>query len=179
MLLAVRMLLLALSCFALPMAAAAEAERGEQRDLAQPYDGHPWAMLGRARIEARYLPVGLTDDEAIRRAVEDGTLSEAVYPSLQVSDDVTYVLLRKFTRSTLNRRRSILALCKQEHGFRLLLEEAGRCDAAVAPDLQFVEQDNGRLWCRNCASVGVPVYWERHDPPPRAHPGTGAGQLRP
>ena len=161
MLLAVRMLLLALSCFALPMAVAAEAERGEQRGLAQPYDGHPWAMLGGARIEARYLPVGLTDDEAIRRAVEDGTLSEAV------------------TRSTLNRRRSILALCKQEHGFRLLLEEAGRCDAAVAPDLQFVEQDNGRLWCRNCASVGVPVYWERHDPPPRAHPGTGAGQLRP
>lgn len=80
--------------------AAAPAATEADTALHAPYDGNHWAVLARAQIQARYLPAGLSDDGAILRAVADGTLREAVYPSLQLADDVAFITLKALARST-------------------------------------------------------------------------------
>ncbi|HAI46128.1 MAG TPA: hypothetical protein DCM50_05395 [Stenotrophomonas sp.] len=160
-----RVLLLWAACAvaALPTCAAEPADAGAPLDA--PYDGNHWAVLVRAGIQARYLPVGLSDARAIRRAVADGTLREAVYPSLQLADDVAYITTNALSSSTLDRRKNILGLCRQPGGFRLLLQDTATCTDGGAPGLRFEQTAAGGLVCATCAALGWPTRWERHDRP--------------
>jgi hypothetical protein len=164
---AVRVLLVLVSCAVTSFATFAAEPVDAAAPLNAPYDGNHWAVLVRARIQARYLPAGLSDDAAIRRAVADGTLREAVYPSVQLADDVAYLMTNVLTGSTLNRRRNLLALCRQADGFQLLLDDTDRCGNDGARHLRFVQDASGGMVCAACASLGLPTQWERHDRPAR------------
>jgi len=147
--------------------AAAPAATEADTALHAPYDGNHWAVLARAQIQARYLPAGLSDDGAILRAVADGTLREAVYPSLQLADDVAFITLKALARSTLDRRKDILGLCRRTDGFHLLLDDTGDCADDAARRLRFEAAAGGAVTCRDCAALGLPTRWERHDRPAR------------
>ena len=164
---AVRRLLLLVACAAASSTALAAEGAGDAAPLQAPYDGNHWAVLARATIQARYLPVGLSDDGAIRRAVADGTLREAVYPSLQLADDVAYITINALAASTLDRRKDLLWLCRQADGFHLLLDDRPDCDNDAARRLRFEQTAAGGLLCRDCAALGLPTRWERHDRPAR------------
>ncbi|MEN5266144.1 hypothetical protein [Stenotrophomonas sp. TWI587] len=167
---AVRMLLLLVAGAMAPFAvmAAEPAAADADSPLHAPYDGNHWAVLVRAQIQARYLPAGLSDDAAIQRAVADGTLREAVYPSLQLADDVAYITLKALARSTLDRRKDILYLCRRTDGFQLLLDDTPDCDDDAARRLHFDAAADGAMTCHECAAFGLPTLWERHDRPARA-----------
>lgn len=164
---AVCRLLLLVACAAASFTALAAEVGGGAGLLQAPYDGNHWAMLARATIQARYLPAGLSDDAAIRRAVADGTLREAVYPSLQLADDVAYITINALAASTLDRRKDMLWLCRQADGFRLLLDDRADCNGDDAHSLRFEQAAAGGLVCRACAALGLPTRWERHDRPAR------------
>ncbi|WP_411852550.1 hypothetical protein ACLB90_08775 [Stenotrophomonas sp. LGBM10] len=164
---AARVLLLVVACAAWSFMAHAAEPVDAAPSLDVPYDGNHWAMLTKARIQARYLPAGLTDDQAIRRAVADGVLREAVYPSVQLADDVAYITTNALTANTLDRRRNLLALCPQADGFQLLLDEADRCGTDGTHRLRFEQDAAGGMVCAACASLGLPTHWERHDRPAR------------
>jgi len=167
---AVRMLLLLVAGAMAPFAvmAAEPAAADADSPLHARYDGNHWAVLVRAQIQARYLPAGLSDDAAIQRAVADGTLREAVYPSLQLADDVAYITLKALARSTLDRRKDILYLCRRAAGFQLLLDDTPDCDDDAARRLHFDAAAGGAMTCHECAAFGLPTLWERHDRPARA-----------
>lgn len=166
---ALRVLSLLIAGAMAPFAAIAAEPATAEADtsLQAPYDGNHWAVLARAQIQARYLPAGLSDDAAIQRALADGTLREAVYPSLQLADDVAYITLRALARSTLDRRKDILYLCRRTNGFELLLDDTAECADDAARRLRFDATAGGALTCRDCAAFGLPTRWERHDRPTR------------
>ena len=164
---AARVLWVLVCCAAASFTTMASEPVDDGAPLDAPYDGNHWAMLVRAQIQARYLPAGLSDDAAIRRAVADGTLREAVYPSVQLGDDVAYIMTNALTGNTLDRRRNLLALCRQADGFQLLLDDADRCGNDSARHLRFVQDATGGMVCMACASLGLPTHWERHDRPAR------------
>jgi hypothetical protein len=99
-------------------------------------------MLLQPTLDARYLPAGLDNEAAIRRAVADGTLREPLYPSLQLADDRAFVWLSQFGRSTLGMHSNTLVRCAGTNGFRLLLD-SDDCADAQAPSLHFA---NARAW---------------------------------
>lgn len=161
-----RLLLLALCCAAASVAAAAPnaADTGmPDEGLHMPYDGHPMAMLLRPTIDARYLPDGLDNEAAIRTAVADGTVREAIYPSLQLADDRAYVWLSQFGRSTLGPVPNTLTRCDASDGFRLLLDTED-CNVAEAPSLHFQRQNSTDLRCVECAALGLPERWQPQVP---------------
>lgn len=142
-------------------AAAPEEDLGE--GLHMPYDGHPLAMLLQPTLDARYLPAGLDNEAAIRRAVADGTLREPLYPSLQLADDRAFVWLSQFGHSTLGMHSNTLVRCAGTTGFRLLLD-SDDCADAHAPSLHFEGPTDTELVCRECAGVGIPERWQRQAP---------------
>jgi len=166
---ALRVLSLLIAGAMAPFAAIAAEPATAEADTAlhAPYDGNHWAVLVRAQIQARYLPAGLSDDAAIQRALADGTLREAVYPSLQLADDVAYITLKALAGSTLDRRKDILGLCRRTDGFALLLDDTAECADDAARRLRFDATADGALTCRDCAAFGLPTRWERHDRPAR------------
>lgn len=142
---------------------AAAPEDDLDEGLQMPYDGHPLAMLLQPTLDARYLPAGLDNEAAIRRAVADGTLREPLYPSLQLADDRAFVWLSQFGHSTLGMHGNTLVRCAGTTGFRLLLD-SDDCADAHAPSLHFEGPTDTELVCRECAGVGIPERWQRQAP---------------
>lgn len=143
-----------------PDAAAADAL---DEGLHMPYDGHPLAMLLQPPLDARYVPTGLDNEAALRRAVADGTLREAIYPSLQLADDRAFVWLSQFTGSRLQPLGNTLVRCAAGEGFRLLLDSED-CSNAQAPSLHFDAAPGQAVVCRECAALNLPARWERQPP---------------
>ncbi|MCD7099146.1 WG repeat-containing protein [Stenotrophomonas sp. MMGLT7] len=147
----------------------AQADAGDGPGLGEPYDGHPLARLRQPAVVERYLPEGLTEDAAIRRAFADGVLREPVYPSLQLTGTYSaYVWLSQFAHSRLGLRANVLRLCREpDGGFRLLLGDGVNTDAkacvATSESLRFDRQPDGALLCRECAALQLPVRWVRRD----------------
>lgn len=155
--------LLLACCPALPGAAASPMEGEQLERLRMPYDGHPMATLLEPTLDARYVPVGVDTEAAVRRAVADGTLREVTYPSLQLAGDWAYVWLGQFARSEL-RTESSLTRCEDADGFHLLLE-SNDCTARQAGRLTFQRQADGGLLCQECGQWNLPGRWQRQDAP--------------
>ncbi|MEG0183697.1 MAG: hypothetical protein RR704_09615 [Stenotrophomonas sp.] len=153
------LLLTCAPCVALSAAPPSAAD-GMEEGLRMPYDGHPLAMLLQPSVEARYLPAGLDNEAAIRRAVADGTLREVIYPSLQLAADRAYVWLSQFNHSTLGQLSNTLPRCTGTAGFSLLLD-GDDCDSTQARRLHFDQVADGELVCRECGAVQLPVRWQR------------------
>lgn len=151
---------LLLACAPFMALAAAPPEDADvlEEGLRMPFDGHPLAMLLQPSVEARYLPAGLDNEPAIRRAVADGTLREPVYPSLQLADDRAYVWLSQFRHSQLGMVQNTLTRCAGTSGFSLLLEGED-CATDSTPQLHFERVAEGELACRDCAALQLPVRW--------------------
>lgn len=161
-----RLLLLPLFCAGVSVRAANPAVAASdplEEGLRMPYDGHPLAMLLQPPLDARYLPAGLDNEAAIRRAVADGSLREAIYPSLQLADDRAFVWLSQFAGSTLEPLGNTLVRCAAGDGFRLLLESED-CSNAQAASLHFDGAPGGEVVCRECAALKLPERWERQPP---------------
>ncbi|MDA5344234.1 hypothetical protein [Stenotrophomonas maltophilia] len=154
-----RLLTLLLGCVPF-MAGAAQPTAADtmEEGLRMPYDGHPLAMLLQPALEARYLPAGLDNEAAIRRAVADGVLREPIYPSLQLADDRAYVWLSQFRHSTLGMVQNTVTRCDGTAGFTLLLEDQD-CAASSGPQLHFERVAEGELACRECGALQLPVRW--------------------
>lgn len=158
-----RLLSLLILCLPTMAVHAAEPDQDLAEGLRQPYDGHPLAMLLRPALEARYLPAGLDNEAAIRAAVADGTLREAIYPSLQLADDRAYVWLSQFAHSRLPLLANTLQRCTAANGFSLLLQDAD-CADTRAPRLRFDGAAGGEVICRDCAAAGLPQRWQLQRP---------------
>ncbi|MCF7752249.1 hypothetical protein KQ945_15930 [Bacillus subtilis subsp. subtilis] len=158
--------LLSLLVLCCPLASVAAPTAGSddlEQGLHLPYDGHPLAMLLRPTLAERYVPAGLTDEAAIRRAVADGTLREPIFPSLQLADDRAFVWLSQFAHSTLGPRSNTLVRCPGTDGFRLLLDSED-CSDPHAASLHFDGPPAGDARCRECAALNLPVRWQHQQP---------------
>ncbi|HFF6179446.1 hypothetical protein [Stenotrophomonas maltophilia] len=114
---------LVVEAITLPSASAGPVDRSQ---LNSPYDGHPFAALVGADVEARYLPAELSSDDAILNAYAEGRLREARYPSIQLSGNDAYVSFELFTRADLAFAQMTMPRCDVGNGFRLLLRHAAQ-----------------------------------------------------
>ena len=120
------------------------------------------------KIEARYLPLGLSSETDLFAAVKEGKLREVAYPSILISGDSAYVGFGNIVHPRNPIMDNMQAVCATQRGFELLIrnDQQKECANHDEPRLQFQRGKSGRLICLDCEGLGIPRDWIRKDFPP-------------
>lgn len=140
-------------------------------------DDHPQALRQGAVIDARYVPMELSDLASVHQAFADKKLSRLRQPSIQLSAWTAFVGFDLFAspEGEHNKRLpDVWTRCPDPVGVRLvawhgdLTEQAQACASTAAPTVHLKPTTlaDGSLLCDGCGALGLPSRWVRRDAPP-------------